>query len=391
MLFRHLTVGAGLEFPDEQLHWQLASNLVHQGNLVSDDGRWAARMPLYPLFLAPFSALGDAGPLLARFAQALVGAATALIAFRWVWRAARPPAAWIAGVLIALDPFGVFFSQLLLTETVFTFLAVAFGAATWAVLERPERRAPVVWLALVAAALPMTRPSSAAWVPCVLILLLILDRNRARAARRATAVVLMVACALIPWAVRNRAVIGAPAWLSSNGGVTLYDALGPQADGSSNQAFMSEIPELAGLGEAERDRWLRDAAIREIRANPGRVLRLAAVKLARFWNPFPNYDAYSGGWRAWVGAGYSLFLYVSAAVGAAVALGLVRASESARSARILALVAVVPIVYFTAVHAVYIGSVRYRLPLVPLLAILAALGISAMARRGSPSANSPPR
>lgn len=112
--------GAALEFDDERLHWQLAVNLVRDGLLVSDDGRAAARMPAYPLYLAAFAGLGETGVLLARLGQALLGAACAGVACAWVRSAVGPRAGLLAGVLVAVDPFGVFFCNLLLNEVAFS-------------------------------------------------------------------------------------------------------------------------------------------------------------------------------------------------------------------------------------------------------------------------------
>ena len=113
IVFRWTTHGASLDYPDEDLHWQLASNLVQHGALVSEDGRFAARMPLYPLFLALFAGFGQIGVLLARLAQAVLGAATVWLVCRWASAALGPRAALVAGLLVCCDPFGVFFSNLL--------------------------------------------------------------------------------------------------------------------------------------------------------------------------------------------------------------------------------------------------------------------------------------
>ena len=44
----------------------------------------------------------------------------------------------------------------------------------------------------------------------------------------------------------------------------------------------------------------------------------------------------------------------------------------------------IPILYFTAVHALYLGSVRYRVPLMPIVCLFAAEGIMQLVkpRRG---------
>ena len=375
VVYRWSCQGAAFEYPDEELHWQMAAHLVHDGSLVTDDGRFAARMPLYPLFLAPWAALGSLGVLAARLAQAALGAATVMVAHRLARAAGGPRAALVGGLLVACDPFGVFFSNLLLTETLFTFLGVALTACAWAVMTRPpgHRRA---WsgVAVIGAAAILTRPSAAAWVPLLWLLILALGRDRRRMRPRLVACPVVLALLLLPWGLRNRATLGNYAWLSTNGGVTLYDAQGPQADGSSNQTFLQQMPELRGLGEAERDRLLKELAVRQMRANPGRVLRLAGVKFMRTWSPLPNVAEYRTGPAALAGAAYTVLLLAGTLAALVRGWGDRRAASAAGRRRLLALAAL-PLLYFTLVHCVYIGSVRYRVPLMPLMALVTAVEI----------------
>ncbi|MBU0618517.1 MAG: glycosyltransferase family 39 protein, partial [Planctomycetes bacterium] len=169
--------GPVLEFPDEALHWQLASNLVADGTLVTDDGRFAARMPGYPLFLALFAWASETGVLIARLAQALLGAATAWIGYSFVEKTLDRRAALIAGVLLCVDPYTVFFTNLLLTEVLFIFLAVVLAACALSLVCR-SAKAP--WwaasgVALSGAAAVMTRPSAAGWILLLWIVLWLLD------------------------------------------------------------------------------------------------------------------------------------------------------------------------------------------------------------------------
>lgn len=365
--------GAAFEYPDEELHWQLAAHLVHDGSLVTEDGRFAARMPLYPLFLAPCAVLGSVGVLLARLAQAVVGAATVIVAHRLARAAAGPRAALIGGLLVACDPFGIFFGNLLLTETLFTFLGVALTACAWAVMTR----SPGNWrawsgVAAIGAAAILTRPSAAGWLPLLWLLILALGRDRRRIGPRLVACPVVLALLLLPWGLRNQAVLRDYAWLSTNGGVTLYDAQGPQADGSSNQAFLLQMAELHGLGEVERDRLLKRLAVQQMRSDPGRVLRLAGVKFLRTWSPLPNVTEYRTGPAAVAGAAYTVLLLAGTVAAVVRAWGDRRQASAADRRRLLALVAL-PLLYFTVVHCVYIGSVRYRVPLMPLMALVAAV------------------
>jgi 4-amino-4-deoxy-L-arabinose transferase-like glycosyltransferase len=363
-----LTRGPELHYDDERLHWQLATHLVHDGTLVSDDGRYAARMPLYPMFLALFAGAGAYGVLAVRLVQAGLGALTAVVAGRLAGAAWGARAALVAGLLVAVDPFGIFFTNLLLTESVFTLLLLATVLCAYHLTARTSRRGALAGLAILGAALVLTRPAAVLLLPIVWLLVWLFSESRGRRFLQLLVCPVVLAAALLPWAVRNQVVLGAPAWLSTNGGVTLYDAQGPQADGSSNQAFLKERPELQGRGEVELDRILARSAREQMRADPWRVLRLAGAKLLRTWSPIPNVPEYRGGLTAFCGGVYTLAVLIAAVGGLARS---VRRTAGAGYRKLSALLWV-PVVYFTLIHCTYIGSVRYRVPLMPLLAISAA-------------------
>jgi 4-amino-4-deoxy-L-arabinose transferase-like glycosyltransferase len=356
--------GARLAFDDEQLHWQIATNLVQTGEFATADGRRAARMPLYPLLLAPFAALGPAGVLAARLAQAVLGAIVARVAYGLGRQIAGPRAGIAAGLLAALDPFATFLTNLLLNETLFALLLLGLTAGAWALAEAGTHRARRLagGLALLATAAVLTRPEALAFV----VVLAALIASGAATRTHAPRVVLLTAAALLvalgAWGFRNWRVLGAPALLGANGGVTLYDGQGPQARGDSNQAFLLSMPELNQLDEVARDRELRRRALEQMRADPARVLALAATKFGRMWNFVPNVAEYRSGVAPWISAGFM------AAVLALAAAGAVRLRAQPRALLLL----LAPLVLFTLVYCIYVGSVRYRVPLLPLLEVLAA-------------------
>ncbi len=385
VIYRWTTHGAAFDYPDEDLHWQLATHLVHDGTLMTDDGRLAARMPLYPLFLAAFAGLGQTGILLARLAQAALGAATVLIAYRFAAAAFDRRAALVAGLLVSCDPFAVFFSNLLLTEVLFTLMAVSLTSCAWLLLWRARHhfRAALLGVALLGPAVVLTRPSAAGWIPLLWLLIVWLSTDRPRTFLRLLVCPVALVVLMLPWGVRNRAALGSWAWLSANGGVTLYDAQGPQADGSSNQAFLANMPELKGLDEIARDQMLQRRARQHMRDDPGRVLRLAAVKLQRTWSLTPNVAEYRGGPVALVSAAYTALVLLAALV------GLVRAATQrlrphqatfrppAPSPRAFHALIWLPVVYFSLLHCIYVGSLRYRVPLMPFVCLAAAGAVAA--------------
>ena len=103
---------------------------------------------------------------------------------------------------------------------------------------------------------------------------------------------IMVVASLVPWAARSRYVTGDWCWLTHRGGISLYDGVGPQATGESNLGDIKAMPAVAGLSEVEWNRWFLKESFRAMREDPGRILRLAGIKLARTWNPLPNVETY---------------------------------------------------------------------------------------------------
>ena len=377
--------GVTLDYPDETLHWSLAENLVTRGALVSHDGLYASRMPIYPLFLALFAWLGEAGLLAVRLAQALIGALTAGLVYRLGRRAVGPTVGLVGGLLVAVDPFQIFFSNLLLTEVLFTWIGVGLVYCAWLLLQRQFEVAftGLIGVVLLGPAAVLTRPSAAGWIVLLWIVLFLVLRKQSLRRVFVLAAPLILALLLLPWGVRNYIVIGDFAWLSTNGGVTLYDAQGPQATGASDQAFRQQMPELAAMGEAERDDYLADQAWGQMRANPGRVLALAGSKFLRTWSLTPNVANYRGGLTAWVSGVFTAIVLAEALFG----LFRVWRQPARHQRRLLRLLLLLwlPVIYFTLVHMVYIGSVRYRIPVMPFVALTAAMALAPRQRLAPPT------
>jgi len=174
----------------------------------------------------------------------------------------------------------------------------------------------------------------------------------------------VVAAAALPWAIRNRALTGHWVVTTTGVGASLYDGLGPQADGSSNMEFLNSMDELEEMGEVERDAHLRQKALEAAWESPGRVLRLALVKAWRFWSPVPNASRFRRP------------LYVAVSLLAVVPVYLLALRAVLRGtagARRLLLLLSGPL-YFTLLHMVFVGSTRYRLPVMPFAVIIAAEG-----------------
>ena len=184
---------------------------------------------------------------------------------------------------------------------------------------------------------------------------------------RSAAVGAMVAgCLLImtPWALRNQQVTGHLVWTSLWSGPSLYDGLNPDATGASDMRFFDRDQVMTTMSEFEMNQHYKEKAVSFARQNPGRALKLAGIKATRFLSPIPNSQTASH----W-GVGAVCVVYYTLFVGG---IGLAWGYRQLSVRRTVLLVG--PFVLFLLVHMVFVGSVRYRLPVEFPLAVAAGLG-----------------
>ena len=333
--------------------------------------------PGYSVFLAGLYAVGLDSPRAVRLVQALLGTATVWLVMLLAGRLFGRTTALAAGAVAAFEPHLVFFTGLVLTETLFTFLLAASlvmfvrsrepGPGD---RERPLARA-AAWGALSGAA-ALVRSTFLLFLPLAAALdVALAERTQRRARLIRQLVALAVYCAVLaPWTVRNAARLGAFVPGTTCSGIALYESCGPNAFGGWDSR-RHEWPgqDLAPLGEVDRDRYLRRAALRHVQANPGRAAALAFVKLARLWSPVPWAPSYRTPFY-WA-VGILAFVLLAVAAGAGGWLGRAGWREWWP--------ALAPAVYLTMLTLVFAGSVRYRVPAHAGLAVLAGVAYAALA------------
>lgn len=376
------SAGGSLEFADERDYWSMATSLAAGRTMTDADGRHATRMPGYPAFLALF--VGRGGPAAARVTQAVLGGAGIVLFVALIARRiAGVRAALLAAALVAIDPFLIFFTNLLLVETLFIALLWMF---IWLVRPREREAGRSFWQRCAAAGIALTasvyvHPSAVVIGAAVLIVAALRSGSMPRRAGLVGVAAGVTIVALLPWALRNRAVIGETKWLTTRGGITLYDGVGPQATGESDLAYTRELPQVAGLDEAAWDAWFTRESRRMIREQPGRIVRLAWPKFVRTWSPLPHAADYRSAAYRIVSAVWTLAIYLLAAFGVWRLRG--------RCGDVVLLLA--PAIAITLTHLVLPGSVRYRLPAMPGLEILAAVALAAVLARSNSRTTPAPR
>jgi 4-amino-4-deoxy-L-arabinose transferase-like glycosyltransferase len=356
---------------DQFEYLQLGRNLLSSHELKFHDDRfdqdvYAYRTPGYPLLIAVCGGSVRA----VRVVHAILDTSTVLAIYLLARRFLdRGPSFWAAG-LVAVNPFLIYFTGLILSETLFACM-LAWGMC---LLARPRPIIAVTGM-LVLALSVQVRPSA---VGLVVLLAGAAAWNQGwhRVIRSTAIAAALVLAALLPWAERNahHPQLRAWIWTTTNGGVTLYDGFHDGATGASDQkAFLDSLkPTLWRLDEVQRDQYLAQAAHEWIAAHPGRALALAGSKVARTWSPIPLSSEYGRDARyVAVGLIYSLPFDVLFLIGLWKAV-------LPRTAKVLL---VLPAIYFTGIHALSVGSLRYRIPVEPPMAVIAGAALSAACSR----------
>lgn len=357
----------GVSFPDSAAYDAIARNFQVGRGLILDEASQVTRPPLYPIFLAICYEVFGRDFLAVRLVQAMLGALTCVVVLWLGEETLDPVSARIGSLLVAVDPFQVFFCSLILTETLFTLLLTA---GVW--LLARARRGGVLWAAAGGAAIGgaiLVRASlSLFWGVLLPFWFMGFGGDRRRAGRLAAVGVLATGLVLTPWVWRNYRVTGGhivPTTLQV--GRSLYEANSPWATGGPAMDRIDWEAEKGGrtLSEYEDNRFFRDRAVEYMRRHPGRTAYLAAVKFLRFWNVVPNDQGYRS--PAYVAA--SLLSYVPVLLFAGV--GVMRSRRRwVRHGLLWA-----PVGYFCVLHMVFVGSVRYRTPVMPFVMLLAGDGI----------------
>jgi len=379
--FPHTTI-----FPDEQRFLASAIRLASTGEFwVGTDRAW--EMPGTALFFTPAVWLfgADVAVVPIRFAQSiLLVIQSTLIAFTARRIFGKTTIAYVAASLIGLYPFFLFYQGLLLSETLFDTLLLAGIATLYWWRDRGLR----IDLSLVITCLCFAAATLTKATLTILPPLLIAATAWAAGARIQRMLVILVAASclygafLSPWWIRNANLLGTFVLFTTSSAANLYIGNNPHnPDAGIDWATDVEPDVVARIyalpNEVDRQRAFGQAAGEYIAKNPSAFFHAAGKKFIRFWNPVPNASEFRTG----------LYSIISAAsFGPVLLLALICAVRWRRQWRLLAPLYLL-IGYFTLVHVITIASLRYRLPIEPILILLAAEPFAAMVdyfRQGAP-------
>ena len=375
-----LTEGQQFAFGDSSSYWVLAGQIAR--GEPYQFGRGQARIfrtPGYPILLAGlFRIAGDEPPVI--WAR-LLGAALGTLAVGgviWLTRELFPiRAAIVAGVMAALYPGAIGMSVFVLSEAPFCPLMLA-QIIVWVVAARSECPKGAAGFALIAGTIAgiatLVRPSWLLFTPFALGISFVLFGARKRQLLIGVAMTIGLMSAMAPWWVRNYGITGKLTLTTSQFGASLYDGWREDANGDSDMRFVERFYQeqlradaadpasATGTFEERHDNRMRSAAIAWARQHPMRVVQLAGIKFLRIWSPWPNSGAMQGwAYRLAILFGYSPLIILAAAG----AIRFVRREWPVA-------LCITPAIYFTCLHMIFVGSIRYRQPAMLVLIVLAA-------------------
>ena len=291
----------------------------------------------------------------------------------------------VAGLLLAVFPGHIFFSSLVLSETLFTFLVVVVLALVLLAARKSDTGLlRIIIIGMLVAAAALVRGQGLFLIVVAGLFWWLSTRDWARALQWATLVMVTAIVLIIPWSVRNYFAMKSFVFLSTNDGVNLYIGNYEGANGTFQFTAGKEIADrFRDLPPNEQEAMSSDAMLREglkfMFTHPGKELQLVGSKLrylygndeeALVWIDAPDLGRALDNRPMWADLAndfYFAVLVLSAG-------GLVAWVRQPRSALSLPLIF---IGIFTLGQLAFFAVSRFHYPMLPSFCLLAAAGIVA--------------
>lgn len=334
--------------------------------------------PAYSTILAGIYWLFGIDPLWGEIFNAIVGAATVVLLMLLIERMIDRRTAVLGGVMLAVLPGQILWTDVLVTETLYTgmfvlfLLVLAYATPSWR------------WIVVIGAVIGiggLVRGEALTWgvLPIVLFWR---ELSRPDLAKRIAGAAAVAVVCLLPWTIRNALVMDAFVPVATNASATLWSGHHAGATGGQTyppEEYYLQFDQEAPLRELQSGTALRNDAIEYMVTHPIRELQLIPLKLIHLnrgdsyaldWvndapgvAPISAIDAERIGVVADIGYYGLLTLFL---LGAFV-LG--RSFWRTRMGRVFAAS------FLTALFLygfLYYGNYRYRVPYEPLMVLIAA-------------------
>ena len=374
----------GFQAGDPWFYHESARNLLGgRGYIGLFDGEPTAKWaPGYTVTLAALYAVVGESATAAKVLNALLGSATALFVVGLGWWAFNRQVGFVAGFIFALFPNQIFFSTLVMSETLFLFLltGLLLLLALWTKPERGVHWYQAAALGVIIGATSYVRGELILFPLVLGVVWLAATRQPARTLALTGLAMAMVLLTILPWTVRNAVELDYPVLISTGSGENLLAGHWAGADGTGSFIPGAEVQEKyqdlegAELEIAAYQESIRRAASYAVR-HPLQEVKLTLNKLYAFYRD----DSSGILWiqrKTFIPENRAQMLEVAANGYYFAVLGLAMIAVPLwfrlRDPRSLLLIGVV--VYFSFVFGVvFVAEVRHHFPVIPVLSISAAV------------------
>jgi 4-amino-4-deoxy-L-arabinose transferase-like glycosyltransferase len=331
--------------------------------------------PVYPMLLAALYWLFGHDLMIARILNALLGAFVPVVLYVLGCRLFDRRVALLAAIGSICHPILVALGVWLTADGPFVLLVCLALLLMTSIQERPTTKRLLLLGALLGFAF-LLKPVIGFFLP-LLVPWFIFSLPRQSLMRRVSSgLITLVGLVLMltPWTIRNQVELGSPIVGSTNGGYTFYGANNKDAFGGHYEFFPPPIP---GLSEAEQQQEYYRLGLSWIRDEPAEFLRLEMKKMQRLVSPLsiasrPD-DLHVPG-APIIRVVYAAFLILAI-------VGELQLRHQWRTRWLL----MIPIIAVVGSTLVFYGDVRYTMPMVPSLLLLASAalvaGLDAIVRR----------
>lgn len=364
---------------DETAYISIAKNIVTGNGVLDGEGNLAFYNAGYPMFvLSPIYYIFGESLTAARMANLALGGIAIILCYliskeAGAGRLGRlfAPAVW--ALYLPASVYGVY----LLKENLMTPLMLAVMWCALRLHTQPSMKVATV-CGILFGVLAVTGNSALVLVAPVVLASYWLPTP---VWQRLKVMMFIVAVALVtsaPWLIRNAEVLGAPV-LNTNGGFNLYLGNNPAATGMF--VSIADTPRgpswhaLRAAGELQAAEVLKREAIDWIKDHPGEFVKLALKKAVYFWAP-PFHEGKYEVSKAEVLVRIMWAMQYIAIIGLALTALVIRQLRCRKTALLWS-----AIVCYAAVHILFLVAPRYREPIIPMLAVIAAISAEHIYRR----------
>ena len=379
----------GLHIYDASEYSKIALNLLDgNGYTLEPEGAlilW--RPPLYPFFLAGIYSIFGYWHLPVLLIQVIINAMTCTITWYLATNIFNKRTGTLSAVCLAFHPLFVFNGSSAMTESLFTFLLALVVLFLFKSYQSPLRRYFI--LAGCFIGLASLCRASAQFLSVFIFVILFFKNRQKKMAFIKNYILLLITMGLIisPWTIRNYIISGGDFILiDTSRGYTCWEGNQILTDGHDLEALSREkrlnaesaiadilgiadepdgaenISRIAWSSKRNSDRLFKNA-LRNIFKNPVGTVILWVKKFYRFWFAFIGYEKYT---IQYLTIFYQIIL---------VSLGTIGLYCCYREHKPVFPLTII-ILYFSFIHTMSIAYIRYSVPVMPYIIILACYASS---------------